>query len=202
METIKENITATAMEQFKRLGIRNVSIDSVCAEIRISKKTFYQYFESKETLIREALHFEQLNNVEKFTKAVKDKNAIEVFIYTIKEIRRFNENESFILWHDLKKYYPALHQELESRKSEMLRTGFSFNISQGISEGFYREDIDIEMLSFFHSVIMKNAFEEMIQADKKYSLKRIVDFFIDLMIHFIVNEKGMRYLQENYYDTK
>lgn len=84
----------------------------------------------------------------------------------------------------------------------MLRTGFSFNISQGISEGFYREDIDIEMLSFFHSVIMKNAFEEMIQADKKYSLKRIVDFFIDLMIHFIVNEKGMRYLQENYYDTK
>lgn len=101
METIKENITATAMEQFKRLGIRNVSIDSVCAEIRISKKTFYQYFESKETLIREALHFEQLNNVEKFTKAVKDKNAIEVFIYTIKEIRRFNENESFILWHDI-----------------------------------------------------------------------------------------------------
>jgi len=202
MENIKQNIISTAMEQFKRLGIRNVSIDSVCAELRISKKTFYQYFESKEILIKEAVTFEQFNTLEIFAKAVKDKNAIEVFIYTIKEIRRINENEPFILWHDLKKYYPGLYQEFENRKSDLLRSGFSLNISQGIKEGYYREDIDIEMLSFFHSVVMKNAFEVMLQSDVKFSLKRIVNFFIELMIHFIVNDKGMRYLQENYYDQK
>ena len=44
MEEVKENIIKIALNQFNQIGIRNVSIDDVCAELRISKKTFYQYF--------------------------------------------------------------------------------------------------------------------------------------------------------------
>jgi AcrR family transcriptional regulator len=40
MEILKENIIQTANNQFQRMGIRNVSIDDVCAELRISKKPF------------------------------------------------------------------------------------------------------------------------------------------------------------------
>jgi len=34
------------------------------------------------------------------------------------------------------------------------------------------------------------------QSPKKYTKKRIVEFFIDLMIHLIANEKGLRYMNE------
>lgn len=35
-------------------------------------------------------------------------------------------------------------------------------------------------------------------SDKKYTKRRILDFFIDMLIHLIANEKGLQYLKENY----
>ena len=56
------------------------------------------------------------------------------------------------------------------------------------------------MLSYFHTVQMRYTFEAMIEDQQLFSLKRVVDFFIDLMVHIIVNEKGLKYLEENYYN--
>lgn len=36
------------------------------------------------------------------------------------------------------------------------------------------------------------------QSSRKYTKRRLLDFFIDLMIHLIANEKGLEYMQKNY----
>ena len=51
----KTDIIKTAGELFFRLGIRSVSIDDICHELGMSKKTFYVYFASKEELIEQTL---------------------------------------------------------------------------------------------------------------------------------------------------
>lgn len=149
MESIKENIIQVAATQFHQVGIRNVSIDDVCAELRISKKTFYQYFDKKEELIDAVIAYEQEQHMAKMQKSIRDKNAIEVFIFTIKEIKKSAECTPFMLWHDLKKYYPALHQKYDQIKTERIQSAFEENIRQGIEEGYYRDNLDIELLSFF-----------------------------------------------------
>lgn len=202
MENIKLHITQTALGLFKQLGLRNVSIDAVCAELRISKKTFYQYFGKKEDLIEETVLYEQQIHMERFLKCVKDKNAIEIFIHMLKEMKRALESEPFIMWHDLNKYYPALYQKFDKIKTEAIMSGFEANIRQGIAEGLYRDNLDIELLSFFHSVQIKNTFEMMAHSQKKYTLKRLIDFFIDMVFHLIANERGLKYLEENYYEKK
>ena len=55
-EDQKCHIVKTAGEMFFRLGIRSVSIDDICRELGMSKKTFYVYFESKDELVAELLH--------------------------------------------------------------------------------------------------------------------------------------------------
>ena len=35
------------------------------------------------------------------------------------------------------------------------------------------------------------------QSPKKYTKKRIIEFFIDLMIHMIANEKGLQYMRDH-----
>jgi len=42
----------------------------------------------------------------------------------------------------------------------------------------------------------------MMQSQLKFSLKRITDFFIDMIIRLIANEKGMKYIEENLTDKK
>jgi AcrR family transcriptional regulator len=51
----RAHIIKTAGELFFRLGIRSVSIDDICRELGMSKKTFYVYFGSKDELVEQLL---------------------------------------------------------------------------------------------------------------------------------------------------
>jgi AcrR family transcriptional regulator len=202
MEILIENIIQTAAAQFHQMGIRNVSIDDVCAELRISKKTFYQYFNKKEDLVDAVIVYEQTSQHAKVQKNIKDKNAIEIFVYMIKELKKSTECTPMLFWHDVQKFYPALYQKHDQIKQENIRNAFESNIKQGIAEGYYRENLDIEMLSFFHTVQIRNTFEMMMQSQTKFTLKRITDFFIDMIVRLIANEEGLKYIEENLADKK
>ncbi len=200
MNTLKNNITQTASKLFHRSGVRNISIDEVCSELRISKKTFYQHFQQKEDLIGAVIEENKQQHFEKFEKNLKNKNAIDSLIFIIKELKKNSDCEPHQLWFDIQKYYPKVFEKYEYLKLEAIRIGFEQNLIQGIDEGYYRKDLDIELASFFHSVQMKTTFEMMQENQKKFAKKRMMDFYIDLIIHLIANEKGLKYLEENYYN--
>jgi AcrR family transcriptional regulator len=202
METQQELIVSTSSKLFEQFGIRSVSIDNVCAELRISKKTFYSYFPQKEDLVEAVLMHQRSIQYEKFAKLFKNKNAIDSLIISIQEIRRSAGHESVAMCYDLEKYYPKVNEKYEQASKQMMRAGFERFLRQGIDEGYFREDLDVEMIAFFHSLQMKTTFEQMTQDPKKYSKKRIIDFFVDLMIHLIANEKGLKYLEKNYTKTE
>lgn len=196
MENQHENILIVAARLFEQFGIRSVSIDNVCNELRISKKTFYTYFPQKEDLVDAVLSYQKRINFERFEKLFKDKNAIDSLILMIKEVKKGVDSESQTMCFDLQKYYPKVFEKHESIRTAEMKLGFEMNLRQGIAEGFYRENLDVELISLFHSVQIKNSFELMLHSSKKYTKKRLVDFFLDLMVHLIANEKGLKYMEE------
>jgi TetR/AcrR family transcriptional regulator, cholesterol catabolism regulator len=198
METQQELIISTASRLFDQFGIRSVTIDNVCNELRISKKTFYNYFPQKEDLVEAVVLLQRKSQYEKFEKLCKNKNAIDSLILSVKEIRKTIDQESPVMCNDLEKYYPKVNEKYEQIGQQEIRAGFARFLLQGMEEGYFRKDLDVEMISFFHSLQMKRTFEQMSQDSKKYSKKRIFDFFIDLMIHLIANENGLKYVEENY----
>ncbi|MEI6754194.1 MAG: TetR/AcrR family transcriptional regulator [Paludibacter sp.] len=202
MEETKDLIVQTAARMFDQYGIRSISIDNVCKELRISKKTFYAYFPQKEDLVEAVLNFQRKINYEKFGKLFKNKNAIDSLIVIIKEIKKSAEQESTSMCFDLEKYYPKINEKFEQIKRDHIRIGFEANLRQGIQEGYYREDLDVELLSYFHSIQLKNSFEIMGQDLKMYSKKRLIDFSVDMMVHLIANEKGLKYMEEHYNKTE
>jgi AcrR family transcriptional regulator len=42
-----EKVTDTALDLFRRYGIRRVTVEEICSEANISKMTFYKYFKNK-----------------------------------------------------------------------------------------------------------------------------------------------------------
>lgn len=196
MDNLKESIIETASKMFEQYGIRNTSVESVCSELRISKKTFYTYFSQKEDLVNAVLVYKTETNFESFGKMFKNKNAIDSLILIIGEIRKNGDKPSDLMCHDLEKYYPHISEKQEQITRENIRIGFEQNLRQGIEEGFYRVDLDIELISYFHSIQIKKTFEIMRQESRKYSKKRLIEFFIDLMIHLIANEKGLKYMED------
>jgi TetR/AcrR family transcriptional regulator, cholesterol catabolism regulator len=196
MDSQAIQIIHAAARLFEQYGIRSVSIDNVCNELKISKKTFYVHFSQKEDLVDAVLEFQEGVMHDKFYKLLKDKNAIDSLIVIIKEIKKGVDNESQSMCFDLQKYYPKIHEKHELKKLEAMKIGFEMNLRQGMAEGYYRDDLDVELTSLFHSIQVKKTFEIMEQSPKKYTKRRLVEFFIDLMVHFIANEKGLRYMEE------
>lgn len=199
MDEQKELILQTASRMFTQSGIRNVSIDDVCSELRISKKTFYIHFSQKEDLVDAIVTYDKQKRLDRYDKNMRGKNAIDTLIYIIREIKRDADCTPHLLWNDIQKFYPKIFDKHNTEKMMNIRHGFEINLKQGIEEGYYRHDLDIELISLFHSVQMKNSFELMEQAQKKYTKKRLIDFFIDLMIHVIANEQGLAYMKEHYF---
>ncbi len=51
----RERLLATAADLFYREGIHAVSIDRLCEEARVSKRSLYQYFDNKDAILTEML---------------------------------------------------------------------------------------------------------------------------------------------------
>lgn len=195
MDELAKNIIKTAEEKFIQLGIRNVSVDDICNEVHISKKTFYKYFPQKEDLIIAIIEdFRELSD-EKFNRIYQNRNAIDALVQIIKEIKKDENKRPHVFMHDLKKYYPEIYNRFKEEQHSKIKGDFELNLRKGISEGYYREDLDVEMVSLFHSIQIKNVYEEMQAAEPKIKEKRFTDFFIDLIVRMITNEKGYEYIK-------
>ena len=202
MESQYEIIVRTTSNLFQQYGVRSVSIDDVCKKLQISKKTFYIYFQQKEDLVDAVLTYLDKIHLEKFNKLLQNKNAIEAFLVILREIKKNVDSEPKLMWHDIEKYYPKVFERNDLKKRDFMIKGFEANLKQGIEEGYYREDLDVELISLFTSTQLRSLFNLMIQSKKKYTQKRWVEFFIDLTIHIIANEKGLKYMNENYTSTE
>lgn len=115
----KCHIIKTAGELFFRLGIRSVSIDDICRELGMSKKTFYVYFASKDELIEQMLQANLDYMADKMNGllALKDfRQLVKVFIKRQEseknDVRRVPQ-----LVYDLKKYYPRQFADFQAKKA-------------------------------------------------------------------------------------
>ena len=52
---LKEQIMLTAFDLFSEHGIKNVSMDDIAHSTSMSKRTLYELFEDKETLLMQCL---------------------------------------------------------------------------------------------------------------------------------------------------
>jgi len=190
----------TAMRLFSKLGIRRVSVDDICREMQMSKKTLYTLFPTKEAIIIELLHSRNEEMNQYFLKTLQGKNALEALLIIIKNIIKFSNTNEGIVREDIMKYYPKIFDEFTRIFSVKFRNGFEENLRQGIAEGFYREDLDIEILSSFQTLSARYSQKRELEQElaNKFTKKRVTEFFFDMFVRCIVNERGLQFYNDNY----
>ena len=152
---MKDKIISKAKEMFLKLGFKSITVDDIACEMCISKKTIYKYFSNKELLIEESTQLVHKEVHETINSIVaKNYNAIEENF----EIRRmfkemFKSAETSPLY-QLKKHYVEVYNKVLGSQIEICEGCFRDNILKGISEGLYRNDIDVEnYVKFYYTLI-------------------------------------------------
>ena len=86
---IKEQIINTAFDLFSQYGIKSVSMDDVAKAAGISKRTLYESFEDKETLLIEGIDHNSESLGQYLTGLEKEPfNALEVILLFYEEMMK------------------------------------------------------------------------------------------------------------------
>lgn len=147
---VKERILLKSHELFNRYGIRSVSMGDIATQLGISKKTVYQYYIDKDDLVG-AVFTSMMEENRKWCCLDRQKadNAIhEVFLAFDRLIDMFTHMNPSVLY-DMEKYHPAVFKKYKEFKNDFLYEMIRGNLENGISEGFYRADIDVDILTRF-----------------------------------------------------
>lgn len=193
-EDPRTHIIKTAGEMFFRLGIRSVSIDDICRELGMSKKTFYVYFESKDELVAQMLQsnlayiagkMEELLQMKDFRKLVgkfvKRQEAEK------NDVRRVPQ-----LVHDLKKYYPRQFAEFQTECFKTQKEYIMAYLEQGQQEGLVRANLNVELTAVLFAKIHSDAINDFeIIEGHGHNMHQLGHTAMDIFVRGVLSEEGL-----------
>ncbi len=154
--SVKEKIVNTAAELFLKMGIRNVTMDQLAAEVGISKRTIYECFNDKEEIILETLHHMTIQENNELLAIMERSEHVVESLFLIMKRKQWIRNEKPELFRlDMKKYVSKLQQLYYSRTEDLKHYSVSYILlERGVEEGIFRKDLNIQLVdAFFQDMI-------------------------------------------------
>src|SRR6478752_10452230 len=142
---MKEKILHTAFDLYRRFGIKSISMDTIAQEMCASKKTIYQWFGNKEELVEASLE-EFLEQV-KLPPENQTNNSVEELVNTLRLLNEQVAGVNISFFFDLEKYHATAHRKLQQFLTAELRPYLISNLKKGILQGFYRQEINPEIVA-------------------------------------------------------
>ena len=190
---LRSNILDNAIHDFRERGIRSVRMDDVATELKISKRTLYEIFENKEQFLSEAVQKYYENRRQNMEVQIEHcKNVMEiVIIFLRKKIDEIhNTNPQF--YADLP-HYPQLADYLQTQKERIRKESSEF-FERGKKEGYFREEINLDMVTILFEAVNKYVIDNRLY--QQYTFEEFFKNLAFLMLRGICTEKGQKALDK------
>lgn len=193
----KERILEKAHELFNRYGLRSVSMDDIATQAGMSKKTLYQYFADKESLVSAVFTAEMEHNkcncIESQQKA---ENALhEVFIGFDRMQELFTNMNPAVLF-DMEKYHPLTFKKFLEFKNGFLYNMLKANLERGVAEELYRSDIDIDIMVRLRLYNIMLSFNTDVFPSNRTNLLHIEQQLIEHFLYGLATQKGQKLIEK------
>lgn len=201
--TLRENIIAEATKTFLTYGVKSIRMDDLATNLGISKRTIYEIFGDKETLVTECIesHFEKVKE-EKQQKMMKAGNIIEEFLVLLKDWDSDFETNYRVMT-SVRKFYPKIYAKIGVDHSKTGYPELKEKLKRGVEDGLLLSNIDYDLAIsvFSHSLFGVVTEQKMIlpeNVSQVDAFKYIVTYFlrgisttkgIKLIDDFIENER-------------
>ena len=199
MSDIKENILHVAIERMQQVGIRSVSVDDICHELGMSKKTFYVYFASKDDLVQAILHKHEQKVAYDLDNALSKRTITQVIVEWAKIAQSTQKKDlkTPAMIYDLEKYYPQLsssHKKVMRQTAEKILVRF---LRKGVSEGIFRAELDVNVVAMMF-LDMQYRLLDLITGGQmtKEEVHRIGRQRMDIMMRGILTHEGFETLRK------
>jgi len=190
---MEKRILETASQLFLTHGFKSVTMDEIASKMAISKKTIYEYYKNKITLIKATTHF-VFERVSERINSICDTTNETSPIQTLFDIDRFLLEclkEDNVAEYQLQKHYPKIYKSLDEKKFTLITEGISENLERGIALGFYRDDINTPIIARFYYAGSISVKHSEIFSTESYKLPEIMHTYLLYHIRAIATPKGL-----------
>lgn len=189
---LRERIIDTALEAFSTHGIKSITMDDIATSLGISKRTLYEVFSDKETLLEECILKGQ-REAEVFVKGVLNtsKNVLEVllkcYLYSIERFHATNKK----FFEEIKKY-PKAYELMKNDNNRNSEDTINF-FKEGVKQGMFRADVNFAIVN----LLVHEQLDLLMNSDicEKYSFLEVYESIMFTFLRGVSTDKGAAELE-------
>ncbi|MBU3184957.1 TetR/AcrR family transcriptional regulator [Clostridium estertheticum] len=182
---MKEIIMKIAAQKIQTYGLRKFTMDEIASELKMSKKTIYKHFKSKDDIIleyfKEIIESDKNYTIESIKKdgSLEDKLNSIIFSYhkyklpvkTLDEAHKFYYDE----WNKL--------QDLKDFKLKLIET----TLKESMESGVLRNDINLNLISSILESVSNTFLDYKFLSKNNMTMKDAMNETITILLHGILN---------------
>ncbi|MDR0940252.1 MAG: TetR/AcrR family transcriptional regulator [Mediterranea sp.] len=190
---LKAKIVDTATRAFTSKGIKSITMDDIAASLGISKRTLYEMFEDKETLLQACLRKIEVDRDRFFEELYKQSgNVLEVLLGVFQKSIEVYHSTNKRFFEEIKRYPKAYGMLVDRREADSERTMSFFK--QGVEQGLFRSDLNFAIIN----LLVREQFDVLLNTDicNKYPFTEVYESIMLTYIRGIATPKGAKLLDE------
>lgn len=194
----KDYIMKGADELFCQYGFRSVTMDDIARHLGVSKKTIYQHYTDKNDLVNSLLRDRIVSQDFQMKKRLLESdNAVQELYFATEDLDFLLATMNPMLFFDLQKYHPKAWRSFMVFKEKEIGKKVRENLQRGIAEGFYRSDLNVDIISRMRIDHMDIIFAE----NRNYNTFNytLIEIMIEITRHFlfgICNNEGQKLIHK------
>lgn len=151
--------TKKISEVFLKYGINSLTVDEVADVIGVTKKTLYNYFDSKHQMVECFLDYLSTNQKKEVSDMLlQSKTPIDALVNLSRSIYSMSQTFHNRVRPEIQPRYQDSIMKILSKRREELYDYILFNFNKGVSMGLFENDLDITLWSKFYLFEMENLF--------------------------------------------
>jgi len=192
----KEQIAQAAESLFLSYGVRSVTMDDISKKLAISKKTIYQYYRDKDEivcLVTERVMEREQHQINQIKNEATD--AIHELILITNYIRQHSQNINPSVLFDIQKYHRNAWEIYIKFKESVFLNSLTDTLKRGVAEGFFRKEINIDVLAILRLEQVQMAYDEEVYARNKFDFREVQIQLFKHFVYGILTVKGIETLE-------
>ena len=184
-------------------GVNSLNLKSVSDKSELSIDEIKNHFNDDKELITKLLEFERHGFIEIFQENdFEGVNAIDIMMFVGKQLSDKYDYITPSYSSDIKKHYPDVYEEHFQSRTDFIFEKIRINLTKGISQGMYRSDLSIELISRLYISRLWDIHNEDFFPPEKFSFDTLYEFMFNNLIRSISTDEGLKYYKNKIKNSK
>ena len=191
---VRKRILEIARPQFLRYGFRKATMSEIAAELGMSKKTVYEFFPSKENLLRGVIN-EMQEEMEANTAALIGSaqfDFVQKFKLLMEHCAVFYSKFNHNFHTDIQRNVPEVWKCCDEFRRERVRSHMLAFLHEGIEAGYFRRDINEQVVMMVFSAAMQSLLTPEVLAQLPLSMSQVFETIIKVMFEGLLTERARK----------